>query len=214
MGIVMAAITLVGCQTAKQMTYLPNAEEQGTISTMPVPEEITLQPMDSIRIAVFALDEEAIGKYLMGEHTYIINAHGQISLPLIGPVSIAGLTLDETKDTLTLQIGRILKHPVIHLAMAPMSASVLGEVMAPGLYPIRQGMTLWELLAQAGDITYNGRRDNILVLRRNGSTTQTYRIDLRQNTLMSSPAYYIRRGDIIIVSPKFGRRNYGYHRVD
>ena len=53
----------------------------------------------------------------------------------------------------------------------------------------------------AGDLQISGKRDNVLVIREIGDTKVQYRMDLRSNAMMTSPAYYLQQNDIIYVEP-------------
>ena len=57
-------------------------------------------------------------------------------------------------------------------------------------------------LAQAGDLTIYGRRDNVLLLREDemGQKHQ-YRINLNDANLINSPLYYLQQNDIVYVEP-------------
>ena len=58
-----------------------------------------------------------------------------------------------------------------------------------------------EALAYAGDITYNGNRKKLLLLRQTAEGTQTYRINLTKQGIVDSELYYVMPNDIIYVEP-------------
>ena len=63
-------------------------------------------------------------------------------------------------------------------------------------------MSIVEALAQAGDLTIYGRRDNVMLLRENpDGRKEAHRIDLRDASVINSPYYYLQQNDVIYVEP-------------
>ena len=81
--------------------------------------------------------------------------------------------------------------------------SVLGEVARPGRFKIdRDYFTLLDAIGLAGDLTINGQRENVTVIRHDGEEEHIYKVNiLNTRQLYTSPAYYIPQGDIIYVTP-------------
>jgi polysaccharide export outer membrane protein len=77
---------------------------------------------------------------------------------------------------------------------------MLGEVNHPGVFSIPgEHLTLFEALGLGGDLTFFGRRDNILVIRENESKREFARLDLTKPEVMGSPYFYIKPNDVIYV---------------
>ena len=90
-----------------------------------------------------------------------------------------------------------------------MTYSVLGEVAMPGRKPIdRDHMTILDALAQAGDLTIYGKRNNVLVMRNVNGKQTAYRIDLTNTeSVYASPVFNLKQNDIIYVEPNTKRAN-------
>ena len=84
----------------------------------------------------------------------------------------------------------------------------MGEVLAPGRYDMnRDNITILEALSLAGDLTIQGKRDNVMVIREEDGQLKTYRVDLTNGQqLMSSPAFYLKQDDIVYVEPNGVRK--------
>jgi polysaccharide biosynthesis/export protein len=83
---------------------------------------------------------------------------GDVYLPLIGYVQLAGLTLDQAQTVIEnrLREGEFVKNPHVSLSMKDyvnQSAIVTGEVNRPGIYPILGARRMLEVLAAAGGLT-------------------------------------------------------------
>ena len=62
--------------------------------------------------------------------------------------------------------------------------------------------TIIDALSCAGDLTINGKRDNVLVMREENGKQMAYRVDLTNvQSLYNSPVYYLKQGDMIYVEP-------------
>lgn len=135
--------------------------------------------------------------------TYLVNAQGTISFPVLGTVTIAGKERSEAVDFLEQQLKEYIKNPIVNLRIVNYSISVLGEVSKPGNFTINdEKISLLEALSMAGDLTIYGKRDNILVIRESGDDTKiNYRVDLTSSDFINSPAYYLQQSDIVYVQP-------------
>ena len=61
---------------------------------------------------------------------------------------------------------------------------------------------LLEALAQAGDLTIYGRRDNVLLIRETASgQKEIHRLNLNDANIINSPYYYVQQNDYIYVEP-------------
>ena len=86
--------------------------------------------------------------------------------------------------------------------------SVLGEVKNPGSHTIpSERVTLLEALANAGDLTIYGKRDNILVIREKDGNKIYNRIDITKSDFINSEFYYLTQNDVVVVEPNKTRVN-------
>ena len=66
----------------------------------------------------------------------------------------------------------------------------------------RDGFTVLDALSLAGDLTIDGQRENVTLIRHEGTREHTYTLDLTHaSALYASPAFYVQQGDIIYVTP-------------
>ena len=106
-------------------------------------------------------------------------------------------------------MGRdLVKDPTVTVEFLNTGVSVMGEVLAPGRYDMnRDNITILEALSLAGDLTIQGKRDNVMVIREEDGQLKTYRVDLTNGQqLMSSPAFYLKQDDIVYVEPNGVRK--------
>jgi polysaccharide export outer membrane protein len=76
---------------------------------------------------------------------------------------------------------------------------MLGEVGRPGIYAIDgERINLFEALGVAGDMTFFGRRDNVLVIRETNGKRDFARLDLTKPEILASPYFYLQQNDVII----------------
>lgn len=137
---------------------------------------------------------------------YTVNPEGYIEFPILGPVNVGGKTTSEISSEIKNRLIRenLLKDPIVTVEFANTVYSVLGEVAHPGRFNMdRDRITLLDGLATAGDLTIQGERKNVMVVRENyDGTTSVYRIDLTSaESLYGSPAYYLQQNDVIYVEP-------------
>lgn len=113
-------------------------------------ELLQLGPGDALRLVVH-------GQPDLGATLYVSNA-GQISVPLAGPVQVAGLSPSAAAKRVAaaLRAGEYLVNPQVSLILEEFRSqriSVLGEVHNPGRYPLESRTSVLDALAEAGGRT-------------------------------------------------------------
>jgi len=168
-------------------------------------DSYTLGSGDRIQVDIFNVPEYS-GEN--GRHQVLVD--GSLNLPLVGKVSVRGMTLTEAANTLTARYSRYLRRPIISVSLleaAPLNVAVAGEVISPGSYTMTQEEkaqfpTLTRALQRAGGITQaaNIREVQIRRPQRSGSP-QVISVDLREflKTGDLSRDVALRDGDTIVV---------------
>lgn len=214
------ALMVTSCNTIKDIAYLQDIPTDSPI-TLQVPQDIRLEPGDQLSISIHGRDPKVVEIYNMPsistsaggstKATYTVNANGQIDMVQFGLIHVAGLTRAELANQIKYKLvsSGVVRDPVVVVDFATMSYSVLGEVSSPGRKPIdRDHITIMDALAQAGDLTIQGKRKNVLVLRNEHGKQTAYRIDLTNpENVYSSPVYNLKQNDIIYVEPTEKRAN-------
>jgi polysaccharide biosynthesis/export protein len=133
-----------------------------------------------------------------------VSASGDITLPLVGSLHVAGLTAEEAQATIEKKYkdAEILKSPqvsVLIIEYASQGVSVLGEVLKPGVYPLLTSRRLLDLISQAGGFTPTAGRTVAITHRDHPlePTTVVLSRDPRQNTASNTD---IIPGDTIVVA--------------
>lgn len=86
--------------------------------------------------------------------TYSVDADGAVRIPLIGSVPAADLTVAGLAERLRQRLNGYLRDPDVRVTLdRPAEVFVLGEVKAPGTFPLTESLTVVELLAKAGHTT-------------------------------------------------------------
>jgi polysaccharide export outer membrane protein len=133
---------------------------------------------------------------------YSVDERGNIQFPGLGLLHIEGLTRQQLKDTLTERLDPFLKNPYFTVRFLNYKFTMLGEVTRPGIYNIPgDHINLLEALGMAGDMTFFGRRDNILVIRENNGKREFARLDITKPDIIGSPYFTLQQKDIVIVEP-------------
>ena len=166
---------------------------------------------DNIKIDIYDLPQ------LSGE--YQIPAGGAIQIPIIGSVSLQGLTLEQAAQVITKAYGRIVKRPLVTISLQaarPLNIWLSGEISRPGSYllplangggtrPSVQFPTLPQALEKAGGIRASADIRRVIVRRRvkgNQQITITYNLWDYLQTGQTTQDITLRDGDQILVPPQ------------
>lgn len=134
---------------------------------------------------------------------YLVDEDGNIQFQKIGVLHVEGLTRTGLKDLLDSKLkDTFLIHPYYTIRFLNYKFTMLGEVMRPGIFSIPgEHISLLEAIGVAGDITFYGRRDNVLVIREVNGKRDFQRLDLTKPDIMASPYFYLQQGDVVYVEP-------------
>lgn len=222
----LACLLFASCATEKKISYFQDAQNADSAKIALPSPEIRLRPEDKVSIVVNCMDAELttlfnlpyITRYVGGQVTtnmsgsghgvscYIIDQDGNIDFPVLGPIHIAGMTRNEVTSYIKNELvsRNLVNDPVVTVEYANLQYSVLGEVKIPGQYNINSDkVTILEALSKAGDMTINGRRQNVMVLREDSlGNVMTYRVNMTSiDSVTNSPVYYLCQNDMIYVEP-------------
>lgn len=213
MLVAVVALMVASCKTPTNVVYLQDI--QPNIS-MALQEEraIRLQPGDRLSIIIHSKNSEMVEMFNLstknlsgsnGVSLYTVDASGKIDMPVLGLIDVEGLTRTEVADLVKYRLlsANLLRDPIVIVEYAQMGYYVMGEVNAPGRIEIdKDRINILEALISAGDLTINGQRENILVLRTENGVQVPYRINLTETrSVYASPAFYVQQNDIIYVEP-------------
>jgi len=141
-----------------------------------------------------------------------ITPDGQISLPLIGTMQAAGLTVRQLEKMINERYsGAIqdLQTTLVVNEIHHMKFYVLGEVSQPGVFEMAERPTLLQAIARAGGYTSGACLSDVVVLRSDGlEKPMVFKVDL-EKTLASGvmyPGLNVQPADIIYV-PKSALQN-------
>jgi polysaccharide biosynthesis/export protein len=146
----LAALVVAGCQPGGD---LPQASNY-------VVYNYTLGTGDQIRIITFG-EDQLTGDFRVGDE-------GNIALPLLGDVHVAGLTTTQVDQLLESQLSSkgLIRNPSVSTEVVRYRPIfVLGEVARPGQYEFQPNMTMLTAVAIAGGFTYRAVEDYAEVIR-------------------------------------------------
>lgn len=209
-AILVISVFMSSCSTKKDIVYFQNAKDFETIVDVDT-FTAKLKVGDIITIIVSTLDPLASVPYNpvtpggMGQAIdYLIDVEGNIDFPVLGKVKLLGLTVEEAKMLFKKKFedGNLLKDPVIIIRLLNYRVTIAGAVNAPGVYQVTgERISILEALGMAGDLSIQGRRDNILIVRDFNGTKTYSRVDITNKEIFNSPVYYLTQNDYVYVEP-------------
>lgn len=133
---------------------------------------------------------------------YLVDKEGKVQLPVLGPIELAGLTTSQARVVVQNKAKEYYKDPSVIVRLANFKITVIGEVQRPGSYAVpNEKVTVLDAIGFAGDLTIYGKRDNILLFRKDADnvTTNAIRLNLNSTSLLKSPYFYLKQNDVIYV---------------
>ena len=218
-----AAATLLSCTSTKDNTlaYFRDlaVAPNGTLPNPQGDYSIRIQPDDELVISITSAVPEATAAYNLPmdnpatrsylrqttqprSQTYIVDDQGCIMLPVLGRMLVKGKTLGEISEDIKKLVEKDVHDPYVRVDIVNFSVDVMGEVRTPQrVYSGHQHFTVLDALAQCGDLTEFGKRDNVYVIRTEDGKRTYQRLDLNNSEIFSSPYFYLQQNDVIYVEP-------------
>ena len=136
-----------------------------------------------------------------------LNPEGNLSVPLLGSVHLAGLTLTQAASRLTELYGRdYLVNPKVNIMLlgyAKRRFSILGQVARPGSYDMPEsspaGIDLLEAIALAGGYTRIAAPERITVRRQSSNGDQIFKVNAKKFNKSGGGGFRVEPGDTITV---------------
>ena len=133
---------------------------------------------------------------------FLVSQKGEVQLPYIGKITVAGLTTPEVTEIITEKLKSHLKEPVVNLKIYNFKVAVFGGVSNPGIFTVTsERITVVEALILAGDLRATSKRHNVLIVREIDGERKFARIDLGSKSTFDSPYFYLKSNDLIYVQP-------------
>ena len=212
---------LSSCSTKKNIIYLQDYEKINS-STFEY-DEYKVKIDDILKIDInfisalttnstdgFLNNDSASNKETMLYEGFQVNLNGDITYPFIGLISVEGKSINEVKNIIHQKISETEVFSdsfTIDVKVINNYFTCLGEFNNPGRHEyLENNINIFEAIGIAGDLTINGKRNNVKIIREeNNQKRKIYSVDLTNSKILSSDAFQILSGDIIIVEPNTNR---------
>ncbi|MCF6189441.1 MAG: polysaccharide export protein [Cocleimonas sp.] len=151
----------------------------------------TISPQDTLDINVFKVAD-------LSAKALKVESNGAISLPLIGSVRVAGLSIGQAEQLITQKLSQYMQAPKVSVVRTDTAVSkrvtVEGEVRTPGVFPIKGNLSFLQAIAMAQGLTDLADSRSVLFFR--DGQQHAVSLDLVRTGRIADP---ILRGDDRIV---------------
>ena len=148
--------------------------QQGSASS----SDYQIGPEDLLEITLFNIPE-ADGKVTPRTVTVRVSQQGQVSLPVLGEISVKGLTVSGLEQRLRTAYDRYIYNPQIGVLVKEFRqrVSIIGAVQKPGVVELTGPKTVIEIIAMAGGVT-DKAGSQVHIYRQGAKERETHVIDL------------------------------------
>ncbi len=141
---------------------------------------------------------------------FAISENGQLGLPEVGIVTLAGLTVTEAEKLLEDELMGFFETPVVRIQMLNFHFTIFGEVNTEGRFTSYDTKnTIFDAIMMAGNLTEFADRKNIKIIRTIENTSQVIYVNPLDEEMLMAKNYYIQPNDMIVVpalKARFWRR--------
>ncbi|RTZ00832.1 polysaccharide export protein [Flavobacterium franklandianum] len=206
--LIVGLLLLSSCASKKDVLYFNDInlkEQDGTVFS-----DGKIQANDILSIVISSSSPELASIYNTNQpalstiNGYLVTIEGAITLPILGKIKVKDLTLLELENLLVQKLiaENHLSNATVTVRLTNAKFTILGEVKNPGTFTFNeQNISLLQALGYAGDLTINGQRQDVLIIREENNKRTYTTIDLTSKKWFDSPYYYIKPNDVIYVNP-------------
>lgn len=210
-------ILLQSCVSKKEILYLQNIDNNSALEVNS--NRTTLQPNDILKIDVGALIPEAALPYnkmttsgiqaannleVIKLDGYLVSNNKTINFPVLGELSVAGKSTADLEIDIknSLESGGYLLNPNVTVRLLNAKVTILGEVKQPGTFTFTENnISLLQALGLAGDLTINGDREDVILIREADGKRSTTHLNLTEAAWLNGPYQNIQPNDVLVVNP-------------
>ena len=112
-----------------------------------------------------------------------------INFPVLGKIDISDLSEFEVEDKITklLEEGNHLTNHTVKVRRINSKFTVLGEVKNAGTFSyFENNLNIFQALGYAGDLTIDGKRKDVTIIRSENSTSKVYNVELTKAEILKA----------------------------
>ncbi|CAG5007920.1 hypothetical protein DYBT9275_04155 [Dyadobacter sp. CECT 9275] len=186
-GILVVVIGLQSCATRRPLPTVTNYPLDRKVA--PADQgEYKIKPGDQLRIknlnwlSDLVPDPSAVPGNSGSEGLLLsVDVNGQIGIPEIGKLSVAGLSAQRISDTLSVLYKDIIRNPIFETQVTSLRVKVLGAVGIQGIVQLdKEYQSLGEILAKSGGIKYTDAGKTIQIVRGEGTSQRVIQYDFHE----------------------------------
>lgn len=219
-ALVVVGISSVSCVTNRKIAYLQDMTHETQIE-LENKFEAKISPYDELDVIVSCFDSELAKPFNIysaaqgalsnrnQEIGYLVDQYGNIQLPVLGEIHVAGLTrlqLQEKVQQLLID-GGYIGDPYVMVRFKNFKIFFLGADGGKVISIPNERCTFLEALAMGGDLSIYTRRNNIAVMREVDGKMVTRYLDPRSSKVFEDPFFMLQQNDFIITNAT-GHKNF------
>lgn len=227
--IILILFVFSSCATRKQIVYFQGAEDLQNYESL-LQFEPVIEVNDLLSIVVSSENPNVVAPFMgtsvasqgiggmggqptmgarggqqnTGNMGYLVDIDGNIQFPVLGQIHVAGKSRSELEKYFTTEIrSKHVTDAVVAIRLLNFRVVVLGETGQTVVQVENERISVPELIATVGGITYDGKRDNILIIREIEGVKTIGRVDMTSADIFKSPFYYLKQNDVVYVEPTY-----------
>ncbi len=214
-------LALVSCRSSRDLIFFQDVVKDTTATVIDNRPDYHIKSNDNLYVNIRSLDPEISRAYNPSQdpndnsggrrygdpamqyvNGFMVDSLGSISLPILGKITVGGLTLQEAENKVKKLADKHLKDASVKVRLLNFKVSVMGEVKVPGVYyNYAKNFTILEAISMAQGITSSAKSNKVKVFRTVKGIRTFYVVDLTTKELFNSKAFFLEPNDVIYVEP-------------
>jgi polysaccharide export outer membrane protein len=207
--LLLASVIFASCTSTRQSVYFNTIQSDTTIAGFVTNNfESKIRVGDRLDIKVTSMSNEedmqfnkAAAVSTVPEMSgFLVEKHGKILFHRLGYVTAAGLSRKELALLLQNELLPYMKDPIVNVGYLNHKVTVMGAVGGPQVMNMpEEQMSIIDVLVKSGDIQKDGLKNKVMIIREEGSDKKVKLLNLEDQSVFTSPWYYVQPNDIVYV---------------
>lgn len=212
-ALVAVALSAASCVTSHKISYLQDMKH-GTQIELENKFEAVISPYDELDVYISCFDADLARPFNLYNYSqgnlvynanrqgYLVDQNGNIQLPVLGEIHVAGLTrlqLQNKVKSILIDNGYI-NDPYVMVRFQNFKIFFLGADGGKAINITNERCTFLEALALGGDLSIYTKRNKIAVMREIDGVMVTRYLDPRSSKVFDDPFFMMQQNDFIITN--------------
>ncbi|MFY0687805.1 MAG: polysaccharide biosynthesis/export family protein [Cyclobacteriaceae bacterium] len=126
----------------------------------------------------------------------LIEPDGSVEIPLVGKIYVLGLNEEAITKLIRTEVSKYIINAQVEVRLQPQGYNLIGEFKKVGPSSLREGLTVFEMIARAGGLSNVANRKELVLIRTYEEGQKIHYVDITKRDIINSDFYFVHPNDL------------------